>query len=233
MPDDISKVIAEYAKQIAVLEKENDALKHLADGYSLLAHGYQKREPTTVDIAITKIERFACRLEQLRKEKKTSGRYRKRPVIVEAAQTPVKCEIETLEGTMIADAGDWIIIGVKGERYPCKPDIFAATYEPVDEPSEAQLACTGVFPSGLQVLADLHNKGWLEDDGLELYLENHGLAECLWCKKGQIPLSERIFAKSKMRSVEDRDLGPGWLCPACNTEAAAKPEGHASADTQL
>jgi hypothetical protein len=41
--------------------------------------------------------------------------------------------IETLEGVMRADVGDWIIQGVKGEFYPCKPDIFAATYEPVDE----------------------------------------------------------------------------------------------------
>lgn len=39
--------------------------------------------------------------------------------------------IETLEGTMIAEPGDYIIRGVKGEYYPCKPDIFAATYDPV------------------------------------------------------------------------------------------------------
>ena len=38
--------------------------------------------------------------------------------------------IETLEGTMRANLLDWIIRGVKGELYPCKPDIFAATYEP-------------------------------------------------------------------------------------------------------
>ena len=37
--------------------------------------------------------------------------------------------IQTLEGTMRADVGDWIIRGVKGEFYPCKPDIFEATYE--------------------------------------------------------------------------------------------------------
>lgn len=41
--------------------------------------------------------------------------------------------IATLEGVMRADVGDWIIRGVKGELYPCKPDIFAATYEPVEE----------------------------------------------------------------------------------------------------
>ena len=42
-------------------------------------------------------------------------------------------EIPTLEGRMTASVGDWIIRGVKGELYPCKPDIFEATYEPVTE----------------------------------------------------------------------------------------------------
>lgn len=80
--------------------------------------------------------------------------YRKRPVVVEARQVtsatftddhpnddhfpgvvydPInKCAfISTLEGTMHANLGDWIIRGVQGELYPCKPDIFAATYEKV------------------------------------------------------------------------------------------------------
>jgi len=39
------------------------------------------------------------------------------------------CEIKTLEGTMVANGGDYIIKGIKGELYPCKPDIFEATYE--------------------------------------------------------------------------------------------------------
>lgn len=75
--------------------------------------------------------------------------YRKKPVVIEAQrytrngleaenvakwcggqQTDDGCEITTLEGTMLADYGDWIIKGVKGEFYPCKPDIFDATYEP-------------------------------------------------------------------------------------------------------
>ena len=42
-------------------------------------------------------------------------------------------EIETLEGTMRGEIGDWIICGVNGEFYPCKPDVFAKTYEPVNE----------------------------------------------------------------------------------------------------
>ena len=41
--------------------------------------------------------------------------------------------IPTLEGTMIANPGDWVIRGIKGELYPCKADIFDATYERVDE----------------------------------------------------------------------------------------------------
>ena len=84
------------------------------------------------------------------------GKYCKKPVVVEAMQitettTPhdiaafINCpagstysvirnrlEIHTLEGTMRADVGDWIIKGVAGEFYPCKPYIFAATYEAVD-----------------------------------------------------------------------------------------------------
>lgn len=44
--------------------------------------------------------------------------------------TPIML-IQTLEGTMAANPGDWIIRGVHGEFYPCKPDIFAATYEAV------------------------------------------------------------------------------------------------------
>jgi len=43
-----------------------------------------------------------------------------------------KIGIATLEGMMHADVGDWIIRGIKGELYPCKPDIFAATYEPAE-----------------------------------------------------------------------------------------------------
>jgi hypothetical protein len=45
-------------------------------------------------------------------------------------------DIPTLEGTMRANLGDWIIKGVKGEFYPCKPDIFAASYQLVNEVPE-------------------------------------------------------------------------------------------------
>ena len=47
-------------------------------------------------------------------------------------ESPAWCEIKTLEGTMKASAGDYIIRGVNGEIYPCKPDIFEKTYEPAE-----------------------------------------------------------------------------------------------------
>ncbi len=82
-------------------------------------------------------------------------KYRKKPVVIDAVQwfkagdhpdvTSPKAPsgtiiptavgfIKTLEGWMSVNPGDWIITGVKGEHYPCKPDIFAATYEVVDHP---------------------------------------------------------------------------------------------------
>lgn len=47
---------------------------------------------------------------------------------IDYSVTPVPVYIHTLEGKMRADIGDWIIKGIKGEFYPCKPDIFESTY---------------------------------------------------------------------------------------------------------
>lgn len=81
-------------------------------------------------------------------------KYKKKPVTVEAVRFKIdkdlpdwfmdkvtdctitlyetgSCSIKTLEGTMIADYGDYIIRGIQGEVYPCKPDIFEKTYEKV------------------------------------------------------------------------------------------------------
>ena len=65
--------------------------------------------------------------------------YRKKPVVIEAYQTDKELDIETLEGVMHASVGDYIITGVNGEQYPCKPDIFRKTYEPVSDDQEEQL----------------------------------------------------------------------------------------------
>ena len=60
-------------------------------------------------------------------------KYVKKPVVVEAYQTDREITIHTLEGDLMASVGDYIIIGVNGEKYPCKPDIFKRTYEEVKE----------------------------------------------------------------------------------------------------
>lgn len=60
-------------------------------------------------------------------------KFRKKPVVIEAYQTDKELDIPTLEGIMHANIGDWIITGVHGEQYPCKPDIFWETYERVEE----------------------------------------------------------------------------------------------------
>ena len=59
-------------------------------------------------------------------------KFRKKPVVIEAVQLTETTKIKTLEGTMTGNPGDWLITGVNGEQYPCKPDIFEKTYEPVD-----------------------------------------------------------------------------------------------------
>ena len=48
------------------------------------------------------------------------------------SKNPAWCEIKTLEGVMVAKTGDYIIKGIQGELYPCKPDIFAETYEKLE-----------------------------------------------------------------------------------------------------
>lgn len=60
-------------------------------------------------------------------------KYVKKPVIVKAYQTDIEITIHTLEGDMKALPGDYIITGVQGEQYPCKPDIFAETYDELKE----------------------------------------------------------------------------------------------------
>jgi len=60
-------------------------------------------------------------------------KYKKKPVVIDAVQLTRKITIETLEGNMVGNVGDWLITGVKGEQYPCKDDIFKETYEKVDD----------------------------------------------------------------------------------------------------
>jgi hypothetical protein len=62
----------------------------------------------------------------------TFKEYRKKPIVIKAKKMDEAFEVETLEGTMKGNAGDYLIQGVSGELYPCKPDIFKKTYEKIE-----------------------------------------------------------------------------------------------------
>lgn len=83
------------------------------------------------------------------------GKYRKKPIVIEAEQyqhpakniggvvpgfvsgcnkeCPDTAHVHTLEGPLHISVGDWIITGVKGEKYPCKSDVFKQTYDEVND----------------------------------------------------------------------------------------------------
>ncbi len=68
----------------------------------------------------------------------TLSLYRKKPLVIQACQIDEAFEVETLEGTMRGNPGDWLIRGVKGEFYPCADDIFRATYEPCGDNADEE-----------------------------------------------------------------------------------------------
>lgn len=159
-------------------------------------------------------------------------RFRKKPVEIEAMQLTREngpklwewadskplygptgevegLRIYTLEGDMRADFGDWIIRGVKGEFYPCKPDIFEATYDPVaPEPSgvvgEAAMNEENAMESDVQVLARMGTNGqaWAQE----------------WCRTAREILSregmgpEAIAASPAPVSIAlDALIDEGWM----------------------
>ena len=101
------------------------------------------------------------------------AKYRKKPVVIEAVQWDGKAFdgafpgdigdvtfagrtllIATLEGTMTASPGDYIIRGVQGELYPCKPAIFEATYDLVPDdlvPADPRVSTVGDGPDAIKV----------------------------------------------------------------------------------
>jgi len=83
-----------------------------------------------IGISILQVENTKLKKENTElKMEVIMKRFRKKPIVVEAYQTDVEIMIETLEGPLKADVGDWIITGIRGEKYPCKPDVFDKTYE--------------------------------------------------------------------------------------------------------
>jgi hypothetical protein len=110
-------VVEWYAQINGRLLKSWNALKDMAFG-----HEEKKR-------AILKdCDAYEFTIDELPFKK-----YKKKPVVIKAMKLTYEFTVETLEGKMKGNKGDFLIIGVKGELYPCKPDIFHETYEEVKE----------------------------------------------------------------------------------------------------
>jgi hypothetical protein len=77
-------------------------------------------------------------LDRIKKDLDNARQYTKKPIPIKAVQVHTEVEIKTLEGTMKASPGDYIIRGVQGELYPCKKEIFEETYQKLLTTEEQQ-----------------------------------------------------------------------------------------------
>uniref|UniRef100_A0A6M3LGX0 Uncharacterized protein n=1 Tax=viral metagenome TaxID=1070528 RepID=A0A6M3LGX0_9ZZZZ len=106
--------------------------------------------------------------------------------------------IETLEGPHIVSIGDWIITGVKGEKYPCKPDIFEATYEPVSalNAQPCQKESGELAKELLSLFDDLHSSIY-QNEGNTPYCEGHrdGCESAAWRIEKLLPKAAQVEAR--------------------------------------
>ena len=72
------------------------------------------------------------RIQHLRSSGYILEDFKKKPVVIQAVQIDDPFEVETLEGTMKGKAGDYLVVGIKGEIYPVDKDIFIETYEKIE-----------------------------------------------------------------------------------------------------
>ena len=91
------------------------------------------------------------------------AKFRKRPIVIDAVcfsptngipegviqAGPNNFVVRTIEGDMKIEVGDWLITGVEGEKYPCKPSIFEATYEEVHEDKDSKFDRSSIAPKSM------------------------------------------------------------------------------------
>ena len=138
-------------------------------------------------------------------------KFKKRPVVIEAVQfdfsadewpvgveSPAEGEkgtlygyIQTLEGRMIVSDGDWVITGVNGEKYPCKPDIFEKTYEAVEKEGQDSIKQSISVEDAINLLNEL------------LVLDNNAVGALV---ANRVPCNEGI-AEHYSVQVEKRNGG--------------------------
>jgi len=161
-------------------------------------------------------------------------KYRKKPVVIEAVQYDgVSLEnvyaltgteavyvqdgrliVRTLEGDHVASPGDYIIRGVAGEFYPCKPDIFAATYKPVESP---------VAPP--QAVLSPEDRMRADHAELAAQVAPQAQERCVWrlCGRGAVLAPEWRSDCGKARSeVMPSGLGKCWCGKPIEVKEDAK-----------
>ena len=112
-------------KKALLTKEKNEAISYIEECYKKDMEVLNKEEKEW-------LEQFDdIPIDDIYNEESEVKKYRKKPIIVEAYVATKEESIKTLEGTMKADKGDYVITGIRGERYPCKPDIFKQTYEEV------------------------------------------------------------------------------------------------------
>lgn len=121
---------------------------------------------------------------------------------------PGRLTIKTLEGEMQAAVGDWIIRGVKGELYPCKPDIFSATYECAEIDLDA-----ADFSDALMWLKDgqpVMRRGWNGAGQYVILIPGEHLARSAGYGFGEA-LGEYTFGSVLSLKNAQNIMQPGWV----------------------
>lgn len=120
------------------------------------------------------------------------------PILCDCCDNDSSAHIETLEGTMECSPGDWIIRGVQGELYPCKPDIFEATYEPA-EPEIHDLFCDRL---NLVTLIETDKPSVYKTERLCVCRETAELRASEWSKAEKF-LSDKALLVEKQTNSKD------------------------------
>ena len=131
-------------------------------------------------------------------------KYRKRPVVVEAYQTDKEVVIHTLEGDMKASIGDYIITGVNGEQYPCKPDIFEKTYEVASDNEETNVQTVSWIPIV---------KREPTQDEKDIYLANYDV-DLYFVVESELPSD----GQEVLVSIDGISTGDVFIKDCCNFE---------------
>lgn len=119
---------------------------------------------------------------------------RKKPVVVQAVKVNEFIMISTREGAMMADPGDYIIRGVKGEYYPCKPDIFELTYE------SASAGATAFISEGARrIIVERHRQ--VNDENYDAkHDRQHEDGELVYAAIAYAAAPERMYGLEEVRS---------------------------------